>query len=98
MRVLVVNAGSSSLKLRLLGPGDESVADEEPTVRRPAPDSSTERGPGEGSPGGRHETWTGLSDLVPAPIDDHEPVGGILPTSSKGGGLGGGIDRARGRV
>jgi acetate kinase len=29
MRVLVVNAGSSSLKLRLLGPGDELLADEE---------------------------------------------------------------------
>ena len=27
MRVLVVNAGSSSLKLRLLGPGDELEAE-----------------------------------------------------------------------
>ena len=29
MRVLVVNAGSSSLKLRVLGPGDEVLADQE---------------------------------------------------------------------
>src|SRR5579872_5608986 len=28
-RVLVINAGSSSLKLRLLGPGDDVVADHE---------------------------------------------------------------------
>ena len=32
MRVLVVNAGSSTLKLRMLGDGDELLADEEPAA------------------------------------------------------------------
>ena len=39
MRVLVVNAGSSSLKVRLLGDGDEVLADSDSLEGMPVPNA-----------------------------------------------------------
>jgi hypothetical protein len=64
LSVLTVNAGSSSLRLRLLGPGDELLADDELPAKH-----------GHADPVGSRSRRRSSGSIHPAPSDIAAPSG-----------------------